>query len=126
MVTDAVLVASAIHIITPSVNSAATAYLPLGIPHSAGGLTGYMFAFIVTGVSGTLEYGPAYRTFDGDVTRPGAWSNLTSYSTAAAETRNSGTVTVAPGTKLLIQPGLKFNGTGAAATVRTLVAGIYA
>ena len=78
-----------------------------------------MGAFIVSGLTGTLGYGVAYRTTDGDPTRASAWKDPgTTAGVVAEESRNSGDLAPMLGVKMLAQPGIKFSGTGARATLR--------
>ena len=120
--TGRIVVAQTVHV-QPAVNSSEAAYVPLGRPIPAQDLVGFMGAFIVTSVSGTLAYGLSYRTFEADPSSPDSWTDLQSYTGVTSdETQNTGHEAVTPGTKLLAQPGLKFSGTDARATIQVVVA----
>jgi len=112
----------------PVVNSGEDAYIPLGKPTSALDLNAMMFAFSLTGLSGSLSYSPAFRTFESSAFyAPSAWTDLATYSSVVAdENRNSGVLTVAPGTNGLVQAGLRVKGTDVRGTLRVVVASRYA
>jgi hypothetical protein len=110
--------------VEPSVNASQNAYYPIGGLFSALGLAGVMVALIVTGVSGTLDYGIAIRYFDGDENEPGAWTDLVNWTGITAdEFRNSGDQATTPGTKMFAQLGIKVPaGTNPRATIKAIAA----
>lgn len=123
---NAVLLATRNIDVQPSVNPQGEAYIPVGRPAAALGATGLMFAFVYSGASGSLDYGPAYRTFDVDNLSPNAWTDLATYSGITGdELRNSGDRAITPGAKGLMQPGVRISGPGARGSLRVLVAAKY-
>jgi len=108
-----------------STNNSESAYIPVGRPMSALDVDAMMFAFSLTGLAGTLGYAPVYRTFDSSAfLSPSAWSSdLATYSSITAdEDRNSGILTVTPGTKGLVQAGVRITGTDIRGSLRVAVA----
>jgi hypothetical protein len=120
-----VVVARQKFVLTPS---SGNLILPIGTPFPCAGVTGLMFAFLFTGVSGTIA-SPAcvWRSFDsGDPQKPGAWSAaLTTLANVTTDTAaNSGSLAVTTTDKLMAQAGFKYStsGTDPNATVDVIVA----
>jgi hypothetical protein len=123
---NAVLLATKAIEVEPTINSASSAYIPIGRVSAALGVAGFMFAFVYSGAAGSITYGPAYRTFDVNNLNPSPWTDLATYAGITAdELRNSGDEPVPPGIKGFIQPGVKISGPGARGTLRVLVAARY-
>ncbi len=108
--------------VEPTINASQNAYYPFGSRFQALGLTGVMVGFVLTGVSGTVDYGLAIRYYEGDELEPGAWVDLVGFTGVSAdEVRNSGHQAVTPGTNMWAQLGLKISsGTNPRATVQVL------
>ena len=109
-------------------NSGQSAYIPIGRPMSALDVDAMMFAFSLTGMAGTMSYAPVYRTFDSSAfLSPSGWSSdLATYSSITSdEDRNSGVLTVTPGTKALVQAGVRIGGTDIRGSLRVAVATRY-
>lgn len=94
-------------------------YIPLSDPLPAIGLASFMFVVILEGVSGTVTYQAAYRTYETGKDDAGAWSDLGSSNSTSDW--NSTVLSVTPGTKLYAQPGLKITSTGGRATAHVMV-----
>jgi hypothetical protein len=108
--------------INPDLNTSQSAYFPIGEVFPALGANNFLFAFIVSGVSGTLTFQPALRGMDTEE-EPSAWTDQGSaHNSTANERWSSGTITPTPVTKLLAQAGVKVTSTGARGMIHVLVA----
>jgi hypothetical protein len=109
------------------VNTSEFAYLELGKPFPALGLSSLMFVVQLFGVEGTsVTFRPIWRTFEARLDAPGSWANLDSGQTVTADTfYNSGSEAVTPGTVQFAQVGMKISGTAGRGTLRATVAGLF-
>lgn len=122
---EAKIVASEEINITPSTNSGDTSYKILAqVP--AQDLASFMAACQARVSAGTLSYGFAYRVFEDGTDPEGTWTSLSSYTGITAdELRNTGELSVTPGTNMFCQLAIKWGGTDAVATIRVLVSALW-
>lgn len=129
LLTHGVLIGTRTVEILPTVNTSQTAYVPVGEPFPAVGLSKMLFGIVVSGVAGTLNYGVSWRGMDFDVERPDAWSAFTSGDSWSGittdELNNTGLLSASFGSPGMIQAGLKWSGTSAQATIRVTCVAVY-
>lgn len=107
-ISDADVIASQRIQIQPDLNASSTAYYLLGKPIAAVGLSEFMYAIILTGVSGTTTMQPAVRYFDVEDDATGSFTDLGStYSPSANDFKNWGALSLTPGTVGFAQAALK-------------------
>jgi hypothetical protein len=99
----------------PDINSSKTAYIPLGAPFPAFGLSGVMIAISARGYSGSPTMNFVTRTFTGDPSLPLAWNtgtpllgtDKTFSNSDGFEDYNTGNLAFAPADVAFAQIGVK-------------------
>jgi hypothetical protein len=95
----------------PDLNTSQTAYIPLGKPFPALGLSGVMLAIAARGCSGSPGVNVVARTYTGDPSNPSAWgSNLMAGDKTFSSTNedyNTGNLVYAPTSVAWAELGLK-------------------
>ena len=127
---NSAIVATGEFVTGPNVNAGQVAYVPFGREFDVLGIAGIMAAFIVSGVSGSLNYGLAIRYITGDSVVPGPWLDVASYTAITAdERRNTGDVPLTsgllPGNTMRAQVGFKVSG-NAVAVLKAVAAARWA
>ncbi len=113
--------------IQPVTNSGQSQYIPVPGRFPSGGLTKLMFAYVFSGVSGTITYRPVWRESKLDADYPANWSPLGSADVNRTTDGfdNSGQLAAVPTSGYSHgQAGLRVSG-DARGRIEIIVAGIY-